>query len=274
MTSEQMAATMMGTEKTLTPKQREGSPGSQPKLVIRDLTVQDDTGIEAVRGFNLTLNTHEIVGIAGVSGNGQKELVDVLAGQRQATQGDIQIGNQAYIPSRKEMTRHKLFCLPEEPLHNACVARMSVSENLAFRYFDQPPHAHQGLLNYKAIRRSAEVLIQRYRIKTPSPDTEIQSLSGGNIQRAVLARELEGDVQILIAANPCFGLDFAATAEIHNQIIQARNRGASVLLVSEDLDEVLELSDRLVVMFNGRLVYETLVSQADIATIGHYMAGQ
>ena len=115
--------------------------------------------------------------------------------------------------------------------------------------------------------------INRYKIKTRGPDTPISALSGGNVQRAVLARELGGDVEVLIAANPCFGLDFAAVAQIHAEIMAARNRGAAVLLVSEDLDELLELSDRLVVMFHGQFVYEARASEADLTEVGRHMAG-
>ena len=125
-------------------------------------------------------------------------------------------------------------------------------------------------------RRSAndaERKIGLYKIKTRTPDTPISALSGGNVQRAVLARELGGDVEVLIAANPCFGLDFAAVAQIHAEIMAARNRGAAVLLVSEDLDELLELADRLVVMFHGEFVYEARASEADLTEIGRHMAG-
>jgi simple sugar transport system ATP-binding protein len=151
---------------------------------------------------------------------------------------------------------------------------MSVADNLAFREFDAAPFARGGWwLNRNAFRLSAERNIERYRIKTRSEATPIGELSGGNVQRAVLARELGGAVEILIAANPCFGLDFAAVAQIHAEIMAARNRGAAVLLVSEDLDELLELADRVVVMFNGQLVYEARASEADLTEIGRHMAG-
>jgi simple sugar transport system ATP-binding protein len=184
------------------------------------------------------------------------------------------VHDELYQPTRDNIMRHKMFCLPEEPLQNTCVGRMSVAENLAFRNFDVEPHAVGGwLMNRPALRRSAHSLIERYNIKPPYPDTPIQSLSGGNVQRAVLARELSAEVKILIVANPCFGLDFLATEEIRLQIVAARNRGTAVLLVSEDLDEILELADRVVVMFNGQLVYETTSSGADLALIGRHMTG-
>jgi simple sugar transport system ATP-binding protein len=164
--------------------------------------------------------------------------------------------------------------MPEEPLKNACVAPMSVAENLAFRRFDQWPYTSGGWwLNPAALGRRARELIARYRVKTSSPEAPLATLSGGNVQRAVLARELSEDVEVLIAANPVFGLDFSAVADIHAQIVAARNRGAAVLLVSEDLDELLELADRLLVMFEGRIVHETTPAAADPAALGRFMAG-
>jgi simple sugar transport system ATP-binding protein len=167
----------------------------------------------------------------------------------------------------------KVFSVPEEPLRNACAPTMSVAENLALRRFDLPPMAKGVWLNRGAMRERARDLIARYGIKTRGPDSAIATLSGGNVQRTVLARELSEEINVLIVANPCFGLDFAAVAEIRAQIMAARNRGAAVLLVSEDLDELLELADRIAVMSEGKLVYETPIAAADVATIGRHMAG-
>jgi simple sugar transport system ATP-binding protein len=270
----QMAEMMVGSEVTAKPKQRTVLSKKVPKLVLQDIRVKDDIGVEVVRGLHLTIHEGEIVGVAGVSGNGQRELVEILSGQRQTTSGTIRVQDQPFQPTREKIMRHKIFCLPEEPLQNTCVGRMTVAENLAFRNFDREPHAVGGwLISRPALRQSAIALIERYNIKPPYPDTPIQSLSGGNIQRAVLARELSAEVEILIIANPCFGLDFLAMEEIRLQIVAARNRGTAVLLVSEDLDEILELSDRTVVMFNGQLVYETTSSGADLAIIGRHMTG-
>ena len=172
------------------------------------------------------------------------------------------------------MIRHKIACLPEEPLRNACVADMSVAENMALRSFDQPPASPDGIrLKRAPMREAARRLIEAYRVKTPGPDAAIKGLSGGNVQRAVLARELSSEGDLLIVANPCFGLDFAAVAEIRARIVQARNRGAAVLLVSEDLDEILQLSDRIVVMFDGKLALQTPGASADVGAIGRAMAG-
>jgi general nucleoside transport system ATP-binding protein len=151
---------------------------------------------------------------------------------------------------------------------------MSVAENLAFRAFDKPPVATIGWwMSPGPMRAKARELIGKYRIKTQGPDAPIETLSGGNVQRAILARELSGDVDVLIVANPCFGLDFASVAEIRSQIMEQRNRGAAVLLVSEDLDEILELADRVAVMSGGTINYVSAIEDTDRNTIGQHMAG-
>ncbi|UFZ06121.1 ABC transporter ATP-binding protein [Bradyrhizobium ontarionense] len=273
LTPDDMARMMIGAEQLTVQPARTGEAGTV-RLEVNKLVARDDAGGLAVHDLSLTVRAGEIVGIAGVSGNGQRQLVEVLAGQREAESGAVRVSGEAYSASREEMRRHKMSLLPEEPLKNACVGGMSVADNIALREFDRAPFARGGWwLNKSAFRQDATTKIGRYKIKTRTPDTPIASLSGGNVQRAVLARELGHDVEVLIAANPCFGLDFAAVAQIHAEIMAARNRGAAVLLVSEDLDELLELSDRLVVMFHGQLVYETRASDADLTEIGRHMAG-
>jgi len=198
----------------------------------------------------------------------------VLAGQRPATGGETLVNGDPYAATRKEMFTHRVFVLPEEPLRNACVAHMSVAENLALRTFDRLPQSKGVFLILKAIREAAERLITTFKIKTPSPETPVGNLSGGNVQRTVLARELSEDhINLLIAANPCFGLDFGAVDYIHSQILEARNRGVAVLLVSEDLDELLKLSDRILVISGGEFTYESEIAKADFAAIGRSMAG-
>ncbi len=150
---------------------------------------------------------------------------------------------------------------------------MSVAENMTLRNFDRPPVASGPWLRRRALRAQAVRWIAAFGVKTQGADAPMATLSGGNVQRTVLARELSEPVSVLIAANPVFGLDFAAVAEIHDRILAARNGGAAVLLVSEDLDELLELSDRIAVIFDGRIVHETATASADIAMIGRCMAG-
>jgi ABC-type uncharacterized transport system ATPase subunit len=273
LTPDAMARSMIGAEE-LTIQPARAAVQGPPRLEIKGLNALDDDGKRAVRDVSLTLHSGEIVGLAGVSGNGQRQLVEVLAGQREAASGDVRIHGKVYHATRAEMRLHKISCLPEEPLKNACVGRMSVADNLNFREFDRAPFAIGGWWrNHGRVMEQASILIARYGIKTRSPNTPINVLSGGNVQRTVLARELGGEVDIMIAANPCFGLDFSAVSQIHAEIMAVRNRGAAVLLVSEDLDEILELADRILVIFNGQLTYQTGASEANFTEIGRHMAG-
>ena len=269
-----MAEMMVGRRETRTVIEREAHGFANAVLEIEGLSVADHLGQLAVEELSLAIRAGEIVGVAGVSGNGQRELVETLAGQRHAVSGRILVHGEAYGATRAEMIRHKIACLPEEPLRNACVADMTVAENMALRSFDQPPASPDGVrLERRPMREIARRLIDGYSVKTPGPDAPIKALSGGNVQRAVLARELSSDGDLLIVANPCFGLDFAAVAEIRARIVQARNRGAAVLLVSEDLDEILQLSDRIVVMFDGKFALQTDAAHPDVGAIGRAMAG-
>jgi simple sugar transport system ATP-binding protein len=274
LTPEAMARMMVGDDPPKANQDRVAQDEGKAILEISGLHAVDDLGTPAVEGFTLTVRAGEIVGIAGVSGNGQEELVEVLAGQRSARSGFVMINGVRYRAQRDEMRAHKVRCLPDEPLRNACVGGMTVAENIGFRRFDRSPFAlARTLVSGRALRRNARALIAEYGIRTPGPDAAIGSLSGGNVQRAVLARELHEDVTLLIASNPCFGLDFAAVAEIRSRIMQARNRGTAVLLISADLDEIFALSDRVVVMSEGKAVHEVGIESADLGVIGRHMAG-
>jgi simple sugar transport system ATP-binding protein len=272
--NDMMAEMMVGRREMRTMVEREARGPGKTVLRLEGLSVADNVGQLAVEDLALDIRAGEIVGVAGVSGNGQRELVETLAGQRDLQAGRMLVHGEVYTATRPEMVRHRIACLPEEPLRNACVAEMSVAENIALRSFDQPPSSPDGIrLRRSPMRETARKLIEAYKVKTPGPDAAIRGLSGGNVQRAVLARELSSEGDLLIVANPCFGLDFAAVAEIRARIVQARNRGAAVLLVSEDLDEILQLSDRIVVMFDGKLALETDAAGADVGSIGRAMAG-
>jgi simple sugar transport system ATP-binding protein len=271
---EEMARMMVGEEPPRANQERAASEPGAVVLSIKGLGADDDLGTPAVVDFSLDVRAGEIVGIAGVSGNGQEELVEVLAGQRLQRAGMVVVNGATYRARRGEMRDQKVRCLPDEPLRNACVGTMTVAENIGFRRFDRPPFAlARTLVSGRALRRAARGLIAEYGIRTPGPDAAIGSLSGGNVQRAVLARELDADVSLLIASNPCFGLDFAAVAEIRTRLMQARNRGAAVLLISADLDEIFALSDRVVVMSEGKAVHDVPIGEADLGTIGRHMAG-
>ncbi|WP_051443203.1 ABC transporter ATP-binding protein [Curvibacter gracilis] len=253
---------------------RRALPAEAPvALEVQGLQAPGDRGLPAVHGLSLQVRAGEILGVAGVSGNGQRELVEALVGQRARTAGSVRVAGQPYLARREETRSLRVRSLPEEPLRNACVGELSVAQNMALRDFDQPPLSTHGWLRPRLWRQRARDWIAAYGVKTRSENAPIKSLSGGNVQRAVLARELAGDIQVLIAANPVFGLDFAAVREIHQRIVQVRERGGAVLLVSEDLDELLELADRVVVMSEGRIVYETPAASADRLELGAHMGG-
>lgn len=274
-TPDMLASWMMGEARiAAVPASRSPVPADAPaSLQVENLCVDGDRGSTAVNSMSLHVRKGEIVGIAGISGNGQKELVEALLGQRQIASGSITVGGKPYRGSRAEMRERRVFALPEEPLHNACIAGMSVAENMALRDFDSPELTRSGWrINRKAMEAKARELIAAFNVKPPLPQGPIGTLSGGNVQRAVLARELGAGANVLIAANPVFGLDFKAVADIHARMLAAREQGAAVLLVSEDLDELLALSDRLIVIANGHIVYECAARQADRATLGRYMA--
>ncbi len=274
LTTGAMAEMMMGGAVPAESKASAAIAVGNVRLGIVELRADDDVGVAALRGVTLEVHAGEIVGIAAIAGNGQEELVEVLAGQRSRSSGVVQVSGADFDATREQMRLHRVRCLPEEPLRNACVATMSVAENMAFRTFDERRYRRLGwLVSQKAIQREAVKLVAEYGIRTPSIHTPIGKLSGGNVQRSVLARELEGEVDVLIAANPCMGLDFAAVAEIHARIRAARDRGAAVLLVSADLDEIFALATRILVMSEGRIVHQTPVEGAEPAVLGKYMAG-
>jgi simple sugar transport system ATP-binding protein len=271
---ESLAELMVGSEPPGASLERTAIAAQAAVLEVTDLCADDDIGLRVLNGVSLKVRAGEIVGIAGVSGNGQEELVEVLAGQRLHGSGTVSVNGGPYRPTRQQIRANRVRLLPESPLRNACVSHMSVAENIAFRCFDEPGYtALRWAVRKGSLRRRAVKSISEFRIKTPSPQTPIGELSGGNVQRAVLARELEGDAAVLVAANPCFGLDFAAVAEIRSRIVAARNSGAAVLLVSADLDEIFALSDRILVMSEGRIAYETDGKDANLGEIGRHMAG-
>ncbi|MFT4795448.1 MAG: ABC-type uncharacterized transport system ATPase subunit [Paracoccaceae bacterium] len=273
LTTDQMARMMMGTDPKPLDTGRAAAVGTAV-LELDGARAGDRSGLKTIEIDRLVVRGGEILGIAGVSGNGQVELMEILTGQRPLTGGALRVKGAPYRGARAEAKAMKVRYLPEEPLHNACAPRMSVAENLAFRMFDEGPGGRRRFWKSpRAIAANAGAMIAQFNIKTASAHAPIASLSGGNVQRAVLARELSGEVDLLIVSNPCFGLDFSAVAAIRDRLVAARNRGAAVLLISEDLDEILELSDRIAVMSEGRITFEAAAKGADVAEIGAHMAG-
>ncbi|MES3007673.1 MAG: ABC transporter ATP-binding protein [Pseudomonadota bacterium] len=273
--NQEILARMMVDEDMLTqPPLRKLISNTERLLQLDKLCVRNDQGLLVINSVDLDLQGGEIVGIAGVSGNGQKQLTEVLGGQRKPDSGQVLVKGTVFSGSRKEMNSNQFYCLPEEPLRNACVANMSVADNMVLRHFDSRSFTTlKIILRRSSVRQRAISLISRFGIRTSGPDQSIGRLSGGNVQRAVLARELEQELSVLVVSNPCFGLDFKAVAEIRSKILDARNRGVAVLLLSEDLDEILELADRFYVISGGRLVYQTTPASADMNTIAQHMGG-
>lgn len=272
--AQQLAEMMVGSEIKSDTLVRASPAATRTVLKVEGLTVRDDGGLPAVNGASLSVNAGEIVGVAGVSGNGQREFVEALAGQRPVEAGAVRIDDQPFRATREDMRQRGFFCLPEEPLRNAGVPTMSLADNLALRRFDRPPFTRwRCLLDRAAMKRHAAEKIAEYKVRTSGPTQALGDLSGGNVQRVILARELDQAINVLVVSNPCFGLDFKAVSEIRRRLVEARNQGAAVLLFSEDLDEILELSDRILVISGGRFVHETTPQTADLNTIGQTMAG-
>lgn len=281
-THQQMAAMMMGSATEPAPGQSlpHSTPSNQPAttetpvLKLVDASCKARSKNKKVHIERLVVKAGEIVGIAGVSGNGQSELMEMLAGQRSLLSGQILVDEQPFSATRAQLQSLKVRFIPEEPLHNASAASMSVADNLCLRDYDTDNNGRQRFwLDPNRLQSIAAERVKRFNIKTASLASPLSSLSGGNVQRTVLARELSGDVRLLIIANPCFGLDFNAVAEIRTRLNSARNNGTAILLISEDLDEILALADQVLVICDGRINYSCSSAQCDIEEIGRHMAG-
>ena len=270
-----LAELMMGESRLPESVDKKNIPSTELALDIKELTVRGDNGLVAVNQVSLSVRSGEILGVAGVSGNGQRELVQAIAGQRTIESGEIRAFDKPFHPTRLGIRTAGLFTLPEEALENATVPSMSVAENLALRKFDRTPFSKlRWLLNRSAIRDAALAIIKSFSIRPPFSETPIRNLSGGNVQRAVLGRDLmDGEARILVIANPCHGLDLVATAFVHNHLVELRNSGGALLLVSEDLDELVKLADRIVVMSGGAIAHEAHSSELDRAVVGRHMGG-
>jgi len=244
------------------------------RLQVENVTVIGDRGLPAVRSASLEVRSGEILGIAGVSGNGQRELADALAGLRRTTQGRIQMDEAditTWNPVRR--IRHGLAYIPEERMRDGVIKELSVEENLMMEDHGQPPFAHSIFLDFRRIARHCDELIQGFEIKTPNRATPLRNLSGGNIQKLILARELSRQPGVLIAAQPTRGVDIGSTEYIHRRLVDQRARGTATLLISEDLDEVRNLSDRIAVMYEGRIMGVVERDRATVEQLGLMMAG-
>lgn len=243
-------------------------------LSIRGLVVTGDRGDEAVKSLDLDVRAGEIVGIAGVSGNGQRELAEAIAGMRKPAAGSVSLlGRELAGAGTGEMRKAGLSYVPEERMRDGVVPDFTVAENLLLVDSHRPEYSRAGFLRRRAIRRHCQELVDDFAVKTPSIDTPVRNLSGGNIQKLIMARELSGSPKALLIAQPTRGIDVGASHYIHQRLIEQRDRGTAVLIVSEDLDEVMSLSDRIVVMYEGRIIGSADPRTATREYIGLLMAG-
>jgi general nucleoside transport system ATP-binding protein len=252
-----------------------GNPASgKVALELRDVWAKSERGVDALRGLTLELKHGEILGVAGVAGNGQAELTHILTGLHKVTKGTIKLDNQDLTTlTAKGSFEAGVAHIPEDRNHMGIVPSMTVAENMVLRQYRYKPFNKTGLLDWKAVDTFADKAIKDYEVSTPSKDTVTRLLSGGNVQKVILARELSGQPKLVVAAHPTYGLDVSATALTHDLLLKQRERGAAVLLVSEDLDELFKLSDRIAVMFAGQVVATVKTEEANREEIGLMMAG-
>lgn len=247
----------------------------EPRLRMRDVVAFNERGDRALNGVSLAVHGGEIVGVAGVSGNGQRELAQVITGLREIEAGQIEVNGKSVVGSSPG-TIHQMGVsyIPEERMVDGVVKEFTVAENLVLRDHIHKPFVRGGyFMNFKSIVEACQEAIRSFEIKTPGTETPIRSLSGGNIQKLVLARELMGHPQVLVASQPTRGVDIGATEYIHKRLLEERQNGKAILLISEDLDEIRALSDRIIVMYEGRIVGEVARGEVDVQTLGAMMAG-
>ncbi|HID87793.1 MAG TPA: ATP-binding cassette domain-containing protein, partial [Anaerolineae bacterium] len=243
-------------------------------LEVKDLHALNDKGLPALKGLSFALHGGEILGIAGVAGNGQRELVEVITGLRKATRGKVFIlGKDVTNCSPREIMEGGVAHIPEERVRMGLAPNMSVAENLILKDYRCPPVCKGLFLDLGFIAQRARELISQYDIVAPSKDTPAKLLSGGNIQRLILARELSEEPRLIVAAHPTYGLDVGATEQIRQLLLRQREQGAAILLVSEDLEEIMTMSDRIAVMFEGEIVGIVDAAEAEVEEIGLMMAG-
>ncbi|MCD6348329.1 MAG: ABC transporter ATP-binding protein, partial [Candidatus Korarchaeota archaeon] len=268
-----LARMMVGREVVFTVERRPAEVG-KPVLEVENLVVLGDRSREAVRGVSFQVREGEILGVAGVAGNGQRELVHAIVGLRKVKSGTVRIlGVDTTNKSPREIAELGVGHIPEERLKYGIVPNLSVAENSILKSYYKSPYRKGLTIDYSEVRRNAENLINEYGIVVPSPETPAKLLSGGNMQKLIVGRELKRRPKLIIALNPTFGLDVGATEYIRKILLEQRDAGAAILLVSGDLDEVLQLSDRIAVMFNGQFMGIVRPEEVTVEEIGLMMSG-
>jgi ABC-type uncharacterized transport system ATPase subunit len=243
-------------------------------LSLRNVWADNDLGAPGLEGVSFDLRQGEILGVAGVSGNGQRELAQVINGLRPITKGEILVGKKDISHSSPaEIIAQGVSYIPEERMVDGMIKEFTVAENLILRDHSKRPFSRSGFLNFRAISQQSDTLIEQFNVKTPSQDTPVKNLSGGNIQKLLLARELSRKPKVVIAAQPTRGLDVGATEYVHQVLTDQRGEGTAILLISEDLDEILALSDRIIVIYEGVIMGEVITEQANPEDLGLLMAG-
>jgi ABC-type uncharacterized transport system ATPase subunit len=273
--SRELAALMVGRQVDLARRvERETPPGEDAALELGFLSVRGDRGELAVNEATLSVRSGEIVGVAGVAGNGQRELAEAITGMRPLTHGTVHVaGRKLRTGDPRAAIAEGVAHVPEDRLGTGVAPSLSISENSVLKSYRGPGISRGPLLRWHAMRANAVDLIKRYGVLTPGPHLPARDLSGGNLQKLVLGREFSGKPKVLIAASPTRGLDVGAIETVHAYLRQAAADGVAVLLISEDLDEILALVDRIVVMYEGQLTGEFDPGTATVEEIGLAMAG-
>jgi simple sugar transport system ATP-binding protein len=272
-TQGELARLMVGRELQARPEKEEVEQ-ENVRLALEDVWADNDLGTPGLKGISFDIRAGEILGVAGVSGNGQRELAQAINGLRPITKGSLRVGEKDITGvSPAEVISQGLSYIPEERMEDGMIKEFTVAENLILREVNKQPFSRAGFLNFRAISRQSKELIERFNVKTPSQDTPVKNLSGGNIQKLLLARELSRNPKVVVAAQPTRGLDIGATEYVHQVLMDQRAEGIAILLISEDLDEILALSDRIIVIYEGEIMGEVIGGQASPEELGLMMAG-
>ncbi len=268
-----LARMMVGREVIFSFDKEKITPG-EPVLEVSSLSVKNDRGLEAVKGMSFTVRRNEIFAIAGVSGNGQKELIEAITGLRKVLKGEIRVeGRDISNRNARTASDFGITHVPEERMRLGISPNLLLFDNAVLKRHHRPPFSNALFLDYGTIKDHAKTVVKDFNVDTPSVSTAVKNLSGGNIQKLILGREISTDHLLLIAAHPTYGLDVGATEFIRNQLLERRKAGGAVLLVSEDLEEIYELADRIAVVFAGEIMGVAEPSELPIADIGLMMAG-